>query len=38
MQEDYVEDFNHLEEMFMNGTFMFGSYFHHLKVMKSLEL
>ena len=34
-QEEYREDYDHFEEMFLNGTFMHGSYWHHLKVIDS---
>jgi len=30
-QDEYREDYDHFEELFMNGNFMYGSYWYHLK-------
>jgi hypothetical protein len=30
--DEYREDYDHFEELFMNGNFMYGSYWYHLKV------
>ena len=31
-QEEYREDYDHFEKMFLDGTYMHGSYWFHLKV------
>jgi hypothetical protein len=31
-QKEHCDDYNHFEEMFLNGTLMYGSYWYNLKV------
>jgi hypothetical protein len=34
-QEEYCQDYDHFEELFLNGTFMYGNYWYHLKVSRN---